>query len=317
MITIGIDLGGTNIKGALVENQKGILQSFSIPTEAEKGKYHVISRVAEMISMVADAASVPPFAVGIGSPGVISYDRTTVSNPPNFPGWKSENLAAILKAKTGFNCYVDNDANLMALGSSNFGSGMAYESFLMVTLGTGVGGGIILQNRLFRGGTGGAAEFGHVVIDYNGPWSNSPTRGGIEAYLGQRFLSRLAWDIIKTDPQNPLFNQFENNPEGLEPLHLSEQAEKGNPIAIQILKNAGEMLGVAIVNYIHVLDIRKVIVSGGVARAGDWILKPAYQKAMELLLEPYRDGFEIIYETLGNDAALLGAASLPLEYQSI
>lgn len=317
MLTIGIDLGGTNIKGALIHRDKGILESFSISTDAEKGKDHVINRVAELINTISSKAGERPYAAGIGSPGVISFDRTTVSNPPNFPGWITENLAEILKSKTGLDCYVDNDANLMALGSSRFGAGKAYDSFIMITLGTGVGGGIIYQNRLFRGANGGAAELGHVIIDYNGPRSNSPAQGGIEAYLGQRFLSRLAWNLIKNHPQNKLYQDFYKNPDQLEPADLTTAAHEGNDLAVQILKEAGEKLGVAIVNYIHILDIRKIIVSGGVSRAGDLILAPAKEKAFELLLEPYKQGFELVIETIGNDAALLGAGCLPLEHEMI
>jgi glucokinase len=314
MLTIGIDLGGTNIKGALVDRVKGIIKSYSIPTDAEKGKDHVINQVARVIQMAADDAPTKPLAAGVGSPGVISFDRTTVSNPPNFPGWEKENLAELLKEKTGFDCYVDNDANLMALGSSYFGSGKSFDSFLMVTLGTGVGGGIIYQNKLFRGATGGAAEFGHVIIDYNGPEDMSPAKGGIEAYLGQRFLSRHAWEVIKKHPDNALFEQFKHAPDTLEPVHLSMEADRGNRIAIDILKTAGERLGIAIVNYIHILDIRKVIISGGVSKAGDWILKPAKEMADNRLIHAFREDFEIIYESLGNHAAVLGAASLPYEY---
>lgn len=316
MLTIGIDLGGTNIKGALVDSHKGILRSFSISTEADKGKDHVIDRVEEAILMAAKGAEDPIRGVGIGSPGVISFDRTTVSHPPNFPGWIRENLSGILRDRTGYDCYVDNDANLMALGSSRFGAGQPHDSFIMVTLGTGVGGGIIYQKRLFRGVTGGAAEFGHVTIDYNGPMSNSPARGGIEAFLGQRFLSRHAWEVIKNHPDNMLYKTFVKDPEKLEPVALSREAEAGNTLAIELLRDAGQKLGYAIVNYVHVLDIRKVIVSGGVSKAGDFILKPAREAAISRFLEPFCEDFEIIPETLGNDAAVLGAGSLPLEYIS-
>lgn len=317
MVTIGIDLGGTNIKGALIDSDDGLLHSFSIPTEADRGKDHVIDRVAHAISIAAQKSDTDIFGVGIGSPGVISYDRTTVSNPPNFPGWQRENLSEILKSKTGLRCYVDNDANLMALGSSRFGAGQQHPSFIMITLGTGVGGGIIFQRKLFRGATGGAAELGHVIVDCNGAASNSPTVGGIEAYLGQRFLSRLAWDAVSSHPDNNLYKRFAQAPHELEPVHLVEEAENGNTFCGDFLRNSGKMLGYAIVNYIHVLDIRKIIVSGGVSKAGHWILEPAYEAAKSRLLEPFRDGFEIIYEPLGNDAALLGAGSLPLEHQNI
>jgi glucokinase len=317
MVTIGIDLGGTNIKGALVDSDEGLLHNFSIPTEAEKGKDHVIERIAVAINMAAREADTDIFGVGIGSPGIISYDRTTVSNPPNFPGWIKENLSEILQQKTGLQCYVDNDANLMALGSSRFGAGRAYGSFIMITLGTGLGGGIIYKRKLFRGVTGGAAEFGHVIIDTDGPESNSPAKGGIEAYMGQRFMCRLAWNTLKNHPENPLYLQFHANPEQLEPVHLVQAADDGDYLAAELLRRSGEKLGIAITNYVHVLDIRKVLVSGGVAKAGDWILKPAYEMAMSRLLAPFREDFEIIHETLGNDAALLGAGSLPLEHQNI
>ncbi len=314
MLTIGIDLGGTNIKAALVDDEKGILHKFSFSTEADKGVDHIINKLVEAIKVAGAKAKGPISGVGVGSPGVISYDRTTVSNPPNFPGWTSVNLAAELKKRTFFDVYVDNDANLMALGSSYFGMGKTHANFIMVTLGTGVGGGIIYQNKLFRGATGGAGELGHVMIDYNGPASNSPTIGGIEAYLGQRFLSRLAWKRIQSEPQNPLFERYKSDPESMEPKDLTEQANLGNALAIDILRDAGEKLGYAIVNYIHILDIRKIIVSGGVALAGDWILKPAREAALTRMMVPYHNGFEIMAETLGNDAALLGAASLPYEY---
>lgn len=317
MVTIGIDLGGTNIKGALVDSKLGILYSFSIDTEADKGKDHVIDRVATAVKMAAEKAETEIFGVGIGSPGVISYDRTTVSVPPNFPGWEKENLAELIKNKTGLETWVDNDANLMALGSSRFGAGQAFDSFIMITLGTGVGGGIIYQRKLFRGVTGGAAELGHVIIDTNGPDSLSPAKGGIEAYLGQRFLSRLAWEEIRKRTDNPLYDQFADDPSRLEPVHLVREADLGNKLAAELLRRAGEKLGIAMVNYIHVLDIRKIIVSGGVSKAGEYILGPAREMAMQRLLQPFRTDFEIVYESLGNDAALLGAGSLPLEHNNI
>lgn len=314
MFGIGIDLGGTNIKGALIDDQKGIVKKFSIPTEAEQGKEHTLNRISTAIETACSFnEEAQPVGVGIGSPGVISMDRTTVSNPPNLPGWDTVNLSYEIKKRTGFDCRVENDANLAAIGSMNFGVGKNLDSFIMLTLGTGVGGGIIFKKELFRGTTGGAAELGHVIIDYHGPISNSPARGGIEAYIGQRFLSRYAADIIRQYPENPLYKEYVGDWDRLEPVHLYNASNEGNEIAQEILKSAGEKLGYAIVNYIHVLDIRKIIVGGGVAQAGHWILEPARQTALSRLMHPFHDGFEIIYEPLGNDCALLGAASLTFD----
>ncbi len=313
MISIGIDLGGTNIKSAVVDREKGLLSTYSIPTNAKDGPEAVLDRIAESISRAASDAPGKPVGAGIGSPGIISLDRTTVSNPPNLAGWDVINVNKEIKKRTGFEAIVENDANLMALGSSRYGAGRKLDSLIMLTLGTGVGGGIIYHRELYRGVTGGAAELGHVIIDFDGLESNSAAKGGIEAYIGQRFLIRNALPVIRQHPDNPL-TRFLDDPDELEPKHLSREADKGNELAIRILADAGRMLGYAIVNYIHILDIRNIIVSGGVAKAGDWILEPARKAALERLMPPFREGFEIRYETLGNDAALLGAGSLAFEY---
>ncbi len=314
MISIGIDLGGTNIKSAVVDQKKGLLSRYSIPTNAAGGPDAVLDRIAEAITNAASDAPEKPVGAGIGSPGVISLDRTTVSNPPNLPGWEVINVNKEIKKRTGLDAIVDNDANLMALGSSRYGAGRDLDSLIMLTLGTGVGGGIIYHRELYRGMTGGAGELGHVIIDYNGPESNSSARGGIEAYIGQRFLIRNAMPLIQKNPDNPIAKNFLDRPESLEPVHLSNEADDGNELAIRILADAGRMLGYAIVNCIHILDIRNIIVSGGVAKAGDWILEPARRAALERLMPPFREGFEIRYESLGNDAALLGAGSLAFEF---
>lgn len=313
MISIGIDLGGTNIKAALVDRKKGFINTLSIPTHADLGKEHVFDRIAIAVSELLEENDVKPVGIGMGLPGMVGLDRQTVKNPPNLPGWKVENVAHEVKSRTGLNCVIENDANLAALGSARFGVGKDEDSFILVTLGTGVGGGIIFNNKIYRGTTGMAGELGHVIINYHGPLSNSNTRGGVEAYLGQRFLSRFAADTIRQNTDNPLYEKFRNDFDKLEPVDLYRAAKDGNELAIDILRQSGEKLGYALVNYIHILDIKKIVVSGGVAKAGKFLLDPAYETAYKYLMPPFRDGFEIKYETLGNDAALLGAASLAFE----
>ncbi len=313
MISIGIDLGGTNIKVALVDQKVGFLSSTSFPTNAEKGKQHIFDSIADKVKELITEHKVKPMGVGMGLPGMVSLDRRTVKNPPNLPGWKVEKVADEIEKRLDLPCVIDNDANLAALGSARFGVGENIDSFIMITLGTGVGGGIIFKNKIYRGTTGSAAELGHVIINYHGPLSNSNTRGGIEAYLGQRFLSRFAADAIRQNTDNPLYKKFHTDFDKLEPVDLSMAADEGNVLAIDILKKTGEKLGYAIVNYIHVLDIRKIVVSGGVAKAGKWILDPARNTAKKYLMPPFLEDFEIIYESLGNEAALLGAASLAFE----
>lgn len=313
MIGIGIDLGGTAIKSALIDSEKGILKQFSVPTEASKGKEYLLAKLVDVVNHAASESPEKPVGVGIGAPGVISLDGKTVSNPPNLIGWDVVPLADIIEKGTGFTCKVENDANLAALGSAYFGVGKKYPNFIMVTLGTGVGGGIILNKKIFRGPGGGAGELGHVSIDYNGPQSNSPAQGGIEAFIGQRFLSRYAADRLLQNPENPLYKKFKDDFDKLEPVDLYNAALEHNQVAINVLKWAGEKLGYAIANYVHTLDIRTIVVSGGVSRAGDFILGPAKTAALERLMDPFKVGFDILFEPQGNDIALLGAGSLAME----
>lgn len=313
MQAVGIDLGGTNIKTALVDFHKGIIKQFSIPTEADKGVDHIFDQLSKVIKEASSYTDQQIVGVGAGCPGTISMDRKVVSYPPNLPGWQVENFTDRIYELTGIPSRVENDANLAALGSSRFGAGQKFDSMIMLTLGTGVGGGIIFNRELFRGTTGGAAELGHVIIDYDGPSSNSNARGGIEAYLGQRFLCRNAAEKIRNHPENPLYTNFKDDLTRLEPIDIHKEALEENELAIEILAEAGRMLGYGIVNYIHTLDIRKIIVGGGVAKAGDYILQPARDAAYERLLPGFYEGFSISYEQLGNDAALLGAASLAFE----
>ncbi len=310
MIAIGIDLGGTNVKTALVDVNDGFIKLHSFPTEANKGKEYVLNNIASQVKKLIGNGEYSPIGIGMGMPGMVTLDRKKVKNPPNLPGWKVENVADEITKRTGLPCVIENDANLAALGSSTFGVGKNFSDFIMITLGTGVGGGIIINNKIYRGSTGAAAELGHVIIDYHGPLSNSNTRGGVEAYLGQRFLSRYAADLIRQDPDNPLYKKFSENFNTLEPVDLSKAAESGNELAIEILKKSGQKLGYAIVNYVHILDIRKIVVSGGVAKAGKLLLDPATETAKTFLMPPFLEDFEIIYESLGNEAAILGAASL-------
>lgn len=308
MKAIGIDLGGTNIKVAVVHNKKGILEQTSVPTHAELGREHLLDRIAATIDSLTHTEGA--IGIGFGLPGMVNLEQTTVFNPPNLPGWEKVNAAEEITKRTQLPCKIENDANVSALGCLHFGKGKRLNSFVMLTLGTGVGGAIIYNNKLFKGTKGMAGELGHVIIDYHGPLSNSVTRGTVEAYVGQRFLSRFATDMISQNPDNDLFKRFQGNFDKLEPVDLTREADLGNELAIEILMKTGQRLGYAIINYTHILDIRKYVLSGGVSKAGSWITDPAREIVRKHMMAPYQEDFELMVEDLGNDSALLGAAGL-------
>ncbi|MDR9416774.1 MAG: ROK family protein [Gracilimonas sp.] len=311
MKAIGVDLGGTNIKAAVVDKEHGIVEQVTRPTQANLGKTLLLDRIGETINDLIKKNDL--IGIGMGLPGMVSKDQTTVMNPPNLPGWDVVNASKEIQDRTGLRCRIENDANVAALGSMHFGAGKKFDSFIMITLGTGVGGGIIYEKKLFKGTQGMAGELGHVIIDYHGPLSNSVTRGTVEAYLGQRFLSRFASDMISQNASNPLYKKFSDDFDKLEPLDLTNEAKAGNELAKEILAKSGHRLGYAIINYVHMMDIRKFVVSGGVSKAGNFLFDPAREIIQKHMMEPFKEGFELMAEDLGNDSALLGAAGLAFD----
>lgn len=311
MKAIAVDLGGTNLKIAVVDRHKKIVDQTSVPTQANLGRKHLLDRIGSTINTIVDNHDV--VGIGMGLPGMVNLEQTIVRNPPNLPEWDLVHAAKEISDRTKLPCKIENDANIAALGSLHYGVGKKFNSFILITLGTGVGGGIIINKKLYKGSCGMAGEVGHMTIDYNGPLSNSVTNGAVEAYLGQKFLSRFAVDQISKHPDNSLYTKFHKEFSRLEPVDLVLAANEGNDLAIDILRECGEKLGYAIINYTHILDIRKYVLSGGVSKAGDWLFEPARKVIKDHMMSPFQEGLELVYEDLGNDIALLGAAGLAFD----
>jgi glucokinase len=313
---VGVDLGGTNLKAALVHREEGIVERTQRPTEADQGPEHVENSISAIAAEMMDAAPSGSIAgVGIGAPGAVNWERTTVSKPPNFQGWTSVNLCSALQSRldSSLSVIVENDANVAALGSAFHGAGRDVDSFIMVTLGTGVGGGIIYQNKIFRGSTGGAAEIGHMTIDYEGPYANSGVSGAIEGYLGQEFLAQHARDRLVNYPNSAIHDLVDGDPEQITPRVLYEAANQGDELAEQVLAWAGHKLGCVLGSAVNLLDIRTIVVGGGVSGAGAFILDPARDILPRFITPGLRDNLRIFREELGNKVSLLGAARLAFE----
>jgi glucokinase len=313
---VGVDLGGTNLKAALVDRDAGLVAQTRRPTEADRGPAHVLQRIAACVAEMLDAAPDDAVAgIGIGAPGAVGWDRSTVSKPPNFADWDTVNLRDDLQARldTTLPVVVENDANVAALGSAYYGAGTTPDSFIMVTLGTGVGGGIIYQNKIFRGSTGGAGEIGHMTIDHEGPYARSGVGGAIEAYLGQEFLTDHARDRLINFPESAVPELVDGDLSELSPRVLYQAATEGDAFAQKMLAWAGHKLGCVLGAAVNLLDIRTIVVGGGVSAAGDYLLAPARDALPRFVVPGLRDDLQILQETLGNEASLLGAARLALE----
>ncbi len=314
---IGVDLGGTSIKAALVERRAGIIDTARVATGAARGPDHVLSQISIVARQLLGAApGGQVLGIGIGAPGTIDRARTTLIHPPNIRGWGRINLRSALQERHGLDLHVvlENDANAAALGSAHYGAGRPYDTFIMVTLGTGVGGAIILKKQVFHGTTGAAGEIGHMTIDYEGPKDRTGVAGAIEAYIGHRYLSEHARAQLAPHATSVLYEMAGPDLADLTPAMLSAAAQDGDSAALAVLRWAGHKLGCVLGSCINLLDIRVVIVGGGVSKAGAHILAPAREAVLRFIKPGMRDGVTILQETLGNEAGTLGAAYLVFEH---
>lgn len=310
MTSVGVDIGGTSVKIGVVDTETGlILHSTSFPSPHAPARDFAGS-VAEFIRIAVRGHNVGS-SIGIGVPGAMNAERTLVRNPPNFPGWKEEPLAAYLReALPEFtNVVMDNDAKVATLAEATFGAGLGESHFLLITLGTGVGGGIWADHAIFRGSTGGAGEFGHVSIDYNGPECGCGARGCIEAYLGRLFfIGRARRRYLDERPRTQLAERLDSST--CEPEDVSRAAEAGDQFALNMLTEAGTQLGIACSSVAKLLDISLFIVGGGIAQAGDLVMAPAREALAANVFAHQRHSVRLIPAALGPSAGLIGAALL-------
>jgi glucokinase len=313
MTTVGVDIGGTSIKIGVVDTTTGnIFHNNSFPTPHGPARSFAQS-LAEYIRTTIRGREVSP-NIGIGVPGAMNAERTLVRNPPNFPGWQEEPLAAYLReALPEFrNVIMDNDAKVATLAEAQFGAGKGESHFLLVTLGTGVGGGIWAENSIFRGATGGAGEFGHISIDHRGEQCSCGALGCIEAYIGRLyFIGRARRRFLDERPDTLAATLLDANT--CEPEDIARFASQGDTFSRELLAEAGTLLGVACASVAKLLDISLFIVGGGIAQAGDLVLEPARHSLTQNVFAHQRSIVRIIPAALGPAAGVIGAALCAVE----
>jgi glucokinase len=308
---VAVDLGGTRIKFGLV-NETGVISSeYVLPTEAEKGPSHIISQILSGIGHLLESTDRSLVSgVGLGTPGIVSLDGTTVSHAPNFADWEVVRLSEEISSKCGLRVEVENDANVAALGEARFGAAKGEKSFVMITLGTGVGGGIVLDGKIYRGLFGGAGEVGHITVDYQGVKCNCGGVGCLEAYVGQKYLSQRTADKLRRGAQSKIHDLVAGDYSKIEPLIISQAAAAGDQFAIDVLREMGTIIGAAMATLLNILDVRTIVIGGGVAGAGKVLFDAIEVSARSRAVSTIRSGIRIIPAILGNRAGMLGAASL-------
>ena len=201
---------------------------------------------------------------------------------------------------------------MAAIAEAKFGAGKQYPNFLFVIWGTGVGGGIILNGSIYRGPFGGAGEIGHVCIDYDGLQCNAAHRGCVEAYVGQRYLSQRTIVRLKNHPRSLILKLVAGDVSKVEPKYISQAALKGDRLAREIFTEAGTLLGVALGSVLNTLDLRVIIIGGGISAAGDFVFTAVKKSVQSHVMKPMREDITVLPAKLGNSAGILGAAGLVL-----
>ena len=314
-LLLGIDIGGTNIKIALIDKKGRIKAKKTFPTADFKGNRALIERITgETKKLLAEYGVVKKdiIGVGVGAPGAVDIRSGTVHYLTNVPDWSEVPLGNILKNKLGLLTFVDNDVNVMALGELFFGSGIGAKNMLCVTLGTGVGGGLILEGRLYRGSSYAAGEFGHVPINITGPRCNCGSWACVEAYVGNNYIVRDVITQIKNGEKTLIKKLVNGKLSKITPEIISRAARAGDRFAKEIWRDVGNKVGTGLAGVVNLLNVEKIVIGGGVAEAGkilfDSIKKTIAARAMKLPAKTVK----VVKAKLRRDAGLIGAAALVL-----
>jgi glucokinase len=306
---LGIDVGGTKINAFRVARDGEILARAQVPTPADDQE----ATVAAMIATARDLMSSDVLAVGVGAAGMVDAERGVLRFAPNL-AWRDLPIADRMQEALGVPCQLDNDANVAAYGEYRFGAGRGYRHMLLVTVGTGIGGGIVTDGRLFRGAHGFASEVGHIIVEPGGPLCGCGNRGCWEQVAAGRAIDRAGREAATEHPQSLLAQLADGQPSAVEGKLVTEAAQRGDEVAIAVLARVGTRLGQGIAGLVNVLDPQVVVVGGGAVVAADLLLEPARAAFVDAVEAPeFRPRVPIVAAELGNDSGAVGAAALALE----
>ena len=309
---IGVDLGGTKLLAGAVDSSLRVHHRAQ-RTVAGLDQASLLEVAVDAVQEAGDAAAGEVVGVGFGIPSLIDRRTGIAVIAVNLP-LADIAFGDVMAERLGLPVYVDNDANMAALAEHRAGAARGASEAIVLTIGTGIGGGLILGGQLYRGSIGSGAELGHTVIDMNGPrcQGNCPNRGCVEALASGTALGREAMRIAKERPESGLGRALAAGRELAGPL-VTELAHDGDPAAIEAVALIGGNLGVAITTFVNIFNPEVVVIGGGVIAAGDLLLSPARAVVAARALPPSRDVVRIVAARFGVEAGMIGAAALAFE----
>ncbi len=302
-LLVGIDLGATRIKAGLIDRDGTMISRRERPVGDARTPPAIRERLAELAAELDPSGEAP---IGIAVAGVIEHATQVIRESPNFPAWRDFHLAAELGADTGRIVCIENDANAAILGEACVGAGRGAPSVIGLTLGTGVGGGIVLDGRLHRGERGMAGELGHLTVVPDGRSCNCGNRGCLERYAGALGIletmaaypgADAAWMAASGDRDHGV-------------AWLASMARQGHPAAVDVFEQVGRALGFVLAGLVHVFDVRRFVLAGGIARSTDLFHAAMMAELRARTFRSMAEGVEVVVGTLGDDAALFGASVL-------
>jgi glucokinase len=306
---IGIDVGGTGTKGGIVGADGVVVERYKVATDPQAGTKGILE-VADRLLEVARSRGISIEAVGVGAAGFVDYASGSVTFSPNLT-YDDPHIGKALTARTGVKAVVDNDANAAAWGERAFGTAQGLDHVAMLTLGTGVGSGIIVGGHLVRGSTGAGAEFGHTVIDPDGPPCKCGLRGCLEQFASGGAIGRLGRAAAAEDPDSSMIS-FAGTVDKITAAEVARAARELDQTARRVLREAGHALAIGLSNLVNVFDPQVIVLGGTVIEAGEAYLGPARDRLAQMTAAQRRRPVRLDVTKLGHDAGIVGAASLAL-----
>jgi glucokinase len=315
-VVIGVDIGGTNLRAALIDRNGKIVSRKSRSSDAKKGIEYVMENLISLLTEIIEDETIS--GIGIGIPGIIDVDNGILTQAPNISEVKNypikENL--IHELGSAIDVTIENDANCAALGEWWLGAGKHANSLIILTLGTGLGGGIILNGELWRGINGMAGEIGHMTIDPCGPKCNCGNFGCLESFASAEAIRRMVKEGLRNKALNTILrNEIKRVTIHNIPEIVGKAAKMGDKFSHEIWKTVGKALGIAIANLTNLLNVEMIIIGGGLSNSCELFISSAMIEAKKRGLRAPMENVEIKKCELGDDAGLLGAAYLALKAQ--
>lgn len=305
---IGVDLGGTNLRTALLTKDGAVLEKHKESSRASDGHEKVLQRLIENIKRLRDRCARDGFeltAVGVGAPGVIDIERGVVVKSPNFPDWNNLPLKSELEGVLQVPVFIENDANAAALGEQWRGAGKGIGSMILITLGTGVGGGIVLEGRIWHGADGMAGEIGHMTVLPEGRTCGCGNAGCLEMYASARGITK--------NYHEALARQGQRAPSEVTSRMVFDAAQRGDETALGAMREMGRFLGIGIANLVNIFNPEMVVIGGGVREAWPLFIETTRAEVQKRAFAVPARRVKLVPSELGDDAGMVGAAAAALQ----